>query len=288
MSSQITSLPKIAYQGIPGSFSHLAASRYFQSGFFPLGQSRFKDIIKEVLVSDGVMGLIPVENSLAGSIYETYDLLSEYAIHVTGEFFLKVEHNLLALPLNNLSKEERITKINRVYSHLKAIEQCNNFFDNYPHIEKAIYSDTAGAAKFVAESKDTSIAAIASNDAAQLYGLEVLATNLEDDSQNFTRFLVIEKSPNELKGNNKCSVIFTLPHLPQSLLKALDVISDPKINITKIESRPIQGKPFEYVFYVDFEFPESEFSLALECTEKFRKKVAMLKILGYYKSGKLK
>lgn len=270
----------IAYQGIPGSFSHTAAQDYFgkdtPSADEFIGTNQFKEIFELVKNEKADFGIVPVENSLAGSIYENYDLLAKYKIQVIGEQYLKIEHCLLGIDMD-------IKNIKEVYSHPKALEQCLKFFESHEKINKNIFSDTARAAKFVADKKDVSLGAIASYSAAKLYKLKVIKKNIEDNPDNFTRFLVI--SNNELKNENadKCSLIFKVPHIPGSLYKALQYIAYKGMNLTKIESRPIHGLPFEYLFYVDVEFNKANINIQNTLNE-FKSKVIGLIILGIYKA----
>jgi len=285
-------ISKIAYQGIPGSFTYQAAQEYFKDNVEFIGKNSFREIFSSINSGETEFAVLPIENSLAGSVFESYDLLWENDVNVIGEVFHKVVHNLIALPTGDssgkkLSAESRINGLLKVYSHPKALEQCSRFFDKNPHIEKVLYSDTASAAKMVSEKSDKTLAAIASYEAAKLYGLEILAEHLEDNPHNITRFLVITKDKVREEGANKGSLIFTLPHIPQSLFRAMQILSQEKINVTKIESRPIHGKPFEYVFYVDFEFTENQVDFAKKMIEEFQKLVPSCRMLGFFKAAKL-
>lgn len=273
---------KIAYLGIPGSFSFVATTNYFGTAHEYQGTNRFKDIFELVNEDKVDAGIIPVENSLAGSIYENYDLLNQYnLITVVGEYYLRIEHSLLALPGSSASS------ITEIYSHPKALEQCSLFFERNKSIKQIAATDTAAAAKSVAEVKDTTKGAIANQLAAELYGLTILEKNIEDDTHNYTRFLVIMKQAAAPQDANKCSVVYTLPHTPGSLCKTLQFLADHNLNLTKIESRPIIGKPFEYTFYVDFEFSHEALSHLDAIMSDFRKATRTLKVLGFYKAGKL-
>jgi prephenate dehydratase len=272
---------KVAYHGIRGSFTYLAALNHFQNNAVLESHARFSDIFQNLDAGIIAFGVIPIENSLAGSVHENYDLLWRYDLKIVGEIYLKISHNLLALP-SSIESVARLKTIKKVFSHPKAIEQCERFFNENPHIEKVLSPDTASAAKLVAESNDITLAAIASTQACSEYGLQTISQHLEDNPSNITRFVVLSREISETSISNKCSIIFTLPHIPQSLFHALEVISDSLINITKIESRPIHGKPFEYAFYVDFEFNQDNKAQVNEVIKKFGKKVLSLKILGFY------
>lgn len=277
----------VTYFGIPGSYSYIAARQYFGEGTDYDGSSNFRGIFESVTKDKVKFGVVPVENTLAGSVYEVFDLLWEFELKALGEVHARIEHSVLAIPQENMSSEALLKEVTKIFSHSKALEQCQKFLELNPHIEPVVFSDTARAAKFVIQSGDCKFAAIASSEAATLYGLRTIATNVEDNPHNFTRFLILGKEPIASQVPNKCSLIFTLPHLPQSLLKALNVMAHDKINIAKVESRPIHGKPFEYVFYVDFEFEEAHLEIAKQCVEMVREKTLNFKLLGFYPRAKI-
>ncbi|GBD34491.1 P-protein [bacterium HR35] len=281
-------IKKIVYQGIPGSFSYLAGIKFFGNKNKFIGTETFKEIFELIDKNKADFGIIPIENSIAGSIYENYDLLNKYPIKVVGEIYLRIIHNLLAIKLKNISKRKRLKLIKKVYSHPKALEQCNKFFEKHPWIEKVSFSDTAGAAKFVSEQKNPSLGAIASELAAKIYNLDIILRHIEDDKNNYTRFLVITRNNRNMRLNNpdKCSLIFKLPHRPGSLYRALQPFAENKINLTKIESRPIIGKPFEYIFYLDFDFVGKKLNEILKVIKEFKKVAEEVKILGFYSKGK--
>jgi len=273
---------KIAYQGIPGAFSWLAGIKFFGKNNKFISVDEFKKIFELVVNKKVDYGIIPIENTLAGSIYENYDYLNAYEVKIYGEISLKIEHFLLGIK-TGFSFHKRIKLLKKVFSHPKALEQCQKFFEKYPWIEKVSYKDTAGSAKYVAEFKDISLGAIASKEAGKIYNLEIIKENIEDDKNNFTRFLIISKKENKnLKNLNKGSLIFYLPHIPGSLYKSLKPFAENKINLTKIESRPIKGKPFEYVFYIDFEFSKKDLHKVMNALKEFRKLVKKFKFLGFY------
>jgi prephenate dehydratase len=272
----------IAYQGIPGSFSHLAAFKHFGEGHIWHGTSRFAEIFKAVHDETADLGIIPLENSLAGSVYENYDLLSNNGLHIVAEEYLRVEHNLLGLPDDNALLSDRLRAITTVYSHPKALEQCTAFFEAHPWMQPAAHSDTARAALHVSESSSRSFAAIASCEAASIYGLAVLKRNIEDNPFNVTRFVVISKRQSIPTQANKCSIIFTAAHEPGSLFRTLAVLAEAKVNLTKLESRPIPEHPFEYNFYVDFCFTTGESDKIEKVLLKFKKNTIRLTTLGYY------
>lgn len=275
----------VAFQGIAGSFSHIAARTFFSSlsgGIEPLGTQRFVEIFRAVSEGRAAYGVVPIENSIAGSVHENYDLLAEHDVHVIGEFFLHVEHHLMARAIEGKTSAARLNEVRRIFSHPKALEQCTKFFEAHPQIEYAVASDTAGAARAVAESGELTHGAIASAEAAQLYGLQVLQRNIEDSKYNYTRFLIIAPAARASDGTGKCSVIFSLPHAPASLWRTLDVLAKNALNLTKIESRPILGKPFEYRFAIDFEYPPARAAEIPEVLVNLRALTVGLKVLGCY------
>lgn len=276
---------KVAYLGIPGSFSYSAALKYFGTDASLSGYENFKGVFDALRENTVEFGIIPIENSLAGSIYDNYDYLSEYKANAIGELYLKVEHHLMIKnPLD--TSEKALQEIKKVYSHPKALEQCNMFFEKYPHIEKIAYGDTASAAKYVSELQNPTIAAIANREAAEMYGLSIIKPNIQDHAINYTRFLVLSKNRSFADDSNKCSIMFTLSHVPGSLMNTLKILADQDYNLTKIESRPIQAKPFEYIFYVDFEFPKGDMQAIDNVFNELRKYTITLQVLGFYKSEK--
>ena len=198
---------------------------------------------------------------------------------------MRIEHHLLGLP--GESREEAFKSLKKVISHQKALEQCLKIFEAYPDLERAIHSDTAGAAKIVREGKDPAIGAIASREAAALYGLQILRENIEDDPFNFTRFVVVARGDNLMSAEessrfNKCSLLFCLPHVAGSLASFLARISARGLNLTRIESRPIAGRPFEYNFYVDIEGDEGTLEGEIPA---LRESTTELRVLGIYRAG---
>lgn len=276
----------VAYQGIPGSFSYLAATTYFGDNYNWLGTSRFCEIFSLIEKQQADFGIIPVENSLAGSVYENYDLLARHKLTATAELYLKVEHHLLILPQTEpLSQTTKLKQITRVVSHPKALEQCSQFFEEHPWIEQMAFSDTARAAQHVAQTGSDKLAAIASQTSADLYQLEVLQNNLEDNQNNYTRFLIIADKADCQKKANKSSIIFTVSHKPGSLFGALEVLAKNNLNLTKLESRPIPNKPFEYIFYVDFEFETGKLDRLTETLNQFKVHTLEFKVLGHYQAA---
>jgi len=272
-------MKKILYQGAPGSFSHRIGLDYFGKNSVLIGkEQKFKKICEEFVSGDYDYLILPIENTLAGSVYENYDNLYHFNLHIIAEKNLKIEHHLL-------THAKIIKQITRVYSHYKALEQCELFFEKNPHIEEIAVHDTAGAARLVSESQINSYAAIASKDASKLYNFPVLIHNIEDDHRNYTRFFILSKKEGATESANKASILFSTSHKPGSLFHALKTFADHRLNMTKLESRPLPDNPFEYFFYVDFEFNPKHFKIVQETLLELKKKAHYLKILGYYQTS---
>jgi 3-deoxy-7-phosphoheptulonate synthase len=275
----------IAYLGIPGSFSHSAAVGFFGSTEPLLNLPTFKQIFAALEKGNCAHGVVPLENSLAGSIYENYDLLRNSPLSITGEVSQKVEHNLCTIYAEVQDDNKRIAGLKRVYSHPKALEQVSNFLAEFPHIKTVATTDTASAALYIKESNTLEEAAICSKAAAEIYNLTIIRKNIEDDPLNFTRFAVLSRDSIAGLEADKCSLLMVLPHVPKSLFKSLEIVVSIAVNTTKIESRPIPGKPFEYVFYLDFEFDSADRPAVNSMLKRLEVAVAELKILGFYQKS---
>lgn len=279
----MTILNKVAYQGIPGAFSDIAIKKYFKEKVKAYPRASFEKLFKAVKNRECDFGMVPIENSIAGSIYQNYDLLKEYGVAIVGEIYLKISHNLLVIPLAKI-KSKRLKMVKKVYSHPQALLQCQKFFKNHPWIKAIPAEDTARSAQNLSQSKKIDTAAIASLKAAKIYKLEILKKGIETDKNNFTRFVVIGYKQDIPKAN-KVSLIFSVAHKPGSLYKSLKPFAQRKINLTKIESRPIIGKPWEYLFYLDFETDLGK-QECLKAIKQLKKNCLYLKILGFYKKGR--
>ena len=255
----------------------MAARALYGSNLIPLQTSRFKDIFEHVTSGRADVGVVPIENALAGSIHENYDLLSEYRCSIVGEFFCPVQLHLMAV-----SPSETIDSITQLFSHPKALEQCSTFLERHPSISPIVFSDTAGAAAHVKELGSPGIAAIASDEAAQEYGLTIIAQAIQNHVSNMTRFFAVSAREEVVEAPSKCTLILTLRHEPASLYKLLGEFAEIAINVTKIESRPIPGKPFEYSFHVDLETtPEAKGTLH-DAVERARRVTVQTRVLGFY------
>jgi prephenate dehydratase len=236
---------KVAIQGELGSFSHAAALAMLpKTQVVPCGLSAE---VFERLVSGNVnAAVIPIENSLAGAVTEHYDLLLAHPVFIQREFRLRIAHMLIAAP------GVKLTDLTRVLSHPVALQQCRDFFRSHPNIIATPFYDTAGSVKHLMQEQLRDAAAIAGEHAAPVYGAHILRRNLEDDKSNYTRFLLVSRKKQTGKSANKTSIAFALKNVPGALFKALSVFALRDISLSRIESRPMRGRPWEYVFYVDF------------------------------------
>ncbi len=264
----------MAFQGVPGSFSSMAARALFGSDTSAIHTQQFRDIFERVMDGSANFGVVPIENAVAGSVHENYDLLEEYSCSVVAETQIPVQLHLMAI-----SHEGYLSK---VYSHPKALEQCSAFFAKHPEIEATVWSDTAGAAQHVAKLKDPSLAAIASEEAATIHGLRVLKHSIQNHPNNSTRFVAIAREPHGETNPTKCSLVISLAHKPGSLFAILKEIAELGLNLTKIESRPILGAPFSYSFHIDIECLSDRSTALQEATRRISLHAEQLKILGFY------
>lgn len=274
---------KVSYQGMPGAYSDIAAKKYFKIKVKTCPKHTFKDLFESVKTKKCDFAIAPIENSIAGSIYQNYDLLAKYNLNIVGEIYLRICHNLMVIPDKNKSKRQRLKMIKKAYSHPVALAQCQEFFQKHPWIKAISAEDTAGSAKDLVNSKKRDTAAIASSEAAKIYNLKILKRGIETDKNNFTRFVVIAEKQDVLRPN-KVSLIFSVVHKPGSLYKSLKPFAEKNINLTKIESRPIIGKPWEYLFYLDFEIDSVR--KCRQAIKELKKNCLFLKVLGFYQKGK--
>ena len=265
---------RIAYQGITGSFSSMAARALYGQDFTPLQTTRFREIFEHIAQGRADVGVVPIENALAGSVHENYDLLQEHRCFVIDEYYCPVHLHLIGLG--------PIAGVRRAFSHPKALEQCSIFLESNPQITAVVCSDTAGAALQVAESKDPINAAIASDEAAAVYGLPVLRREIQNHKTNATRFVAIAAKPTQCARPTKCSMVVSLPHEAGSLHKLLGIMAELGINLTKIESRPIAGKPFEYAFHIDIECSPDTSEKLTEAVRRVEHYARNVRQLGLY------
>ena len=252
------SLPKharVCCQGVPGAFSQRACQAVFehpQTQFVP----EFEDVFQAVSRGECEFGILPIENSSAGSVTAVYDLMKRHQFYIARSVRVKVEHNLLVKPGTTLDK------ITDLYSHEQAISQCSQFLRSHPQITVHPYSNTAKSAQLVAQDTSPGTAAISSRECAQLYGLTVLESGIQNSQQNYTRFICITREPVVYEKANKVSVMLSIPHTAGSLYRVLSRFSYGGINLTKLESRPIPDTDFEFMFYFDLQCPKDPRLLA--------------------------
>ena len=264
---------RVAIQGELGSFSHEAAGHMLpRATVVPCARSA--EVFDRVESGSVQAAVIPIENSLAGSVAEHFDLLLTREVFIHGEFHLRIRHNLIAMP------GVKLNAIGQVFSHPVALDQCRKFFRSHPRIQAVPFYDTAGSVRHIVEEKLHDAAAIAPKQAAGQYGGRVLLAGIEDDQQNYTRFLLISKSKKVGKGANKTSIGFALKNVPGALFKALSVFALRDISLSKIESRPMRGHPWEYVFFADILRGDDE--AARNALRHLGEIAEFVKILGVY------
>lgn len=273
---------RIGYQGIPGAYSQWAGKRVGSSRRWQtetVGCRTFKEVAEAVVDGRVDYGILPVENTVAGSINDTYDLLQKYSLFIVGEEAVPIDHCLAAV------KSVPLEKIKRVYSHPQALAQCSAFLDELSDTEVHSFFDTAAAMQKVAADQDETVAAIAGTHAAEMYGLVVLKYQIANQSENLTRFLLVSRQKQPVPGgvSAKTSIILTVRHEEGALLKALNTMHEYKTNLTKLESRPRPGAPWQYYFYIDFEGNESDPDVA-EMLRSLKESAQEMRVLGSYVS----
>ncbi len=272
---------KIAFQGEPGAYSEQAVFDHFGE-VESLPCESFDAVFEAVNTGRSDAALIPIENSLAGSIHQNYDLLLRNDLRIVGEQLLRVRHCLIALP------GVQMADIKKAISHPQALGQCAGYLRKRGIQAEAVY-DTAGSVKMLKESGARDTAGVASRRAAEIYGMQILEEGIEDNTENYTRFLAIQKeavvpaalSESKGAGEAKTSIVFTLKNEPGSLFKAMSVFALRDIDLTKIESRPLQGKPWEYLFYVDF-IGSAEEERSKRALNHLSEYALTLRVLGSY------
>ncbi len=270
----------VAFQGEKGAFSEAAALAYWGNHIKLNPCHTFKDVFQLLQNKTVDHGIIPIENSLTGSIHQNIDLALDFHHFIVGEIILRIQHNLL------VNKGVKLEDIKTIVSHPQALMQCSNFLESLKDVECLPMYDTAGSAQYISEHKPTDKAAIASLQAGKDYGLQILKKDIENNKQNYTRFLIISKTQTFPQKNPKTSVVFSTKDIPGALFKALSVFALRDINLLKIESRPWQKGPWKYWFYLDFEGSMQD-EVCKRAIGHLEEITAFLKILGSYSKGRI-
>ena len=267
-------MTRIAFQGENGAYSQEAIFRTFGNETETLPCRTFFDLFRAVDQGQTDFAMVPIENSTAGAINQSYDLLLDYDLKITREVVLQVRHNLMAIPGTTLAD------VKRVYSHPQALAQCERFIAKHDWDSVVVY-DTAGAAKQISETREQNAAAIASETAARMYGLDILASDVQDIQNNFTRFFVVGHNEPARGEKSKTSLVFATRNIPGALYSCLGEFSTRGINLVKIESRPDRRRPWHYVFYLDFEGHWQD-EACRDALVGLLNKSSFIKVLGSY------
>ena len=272
---------KVIVQGFPGCFHEEAARKYFNGQPLQIVPAHTFTSLADMLIKcpDDHLAIIAIENSIAGSLLQNYRIIRENHIRVIGEVYLKIKHNLMALP------GQSIADIREVHSHPMALNQCLDFLNEYPHLRLVEKEDTALSAKQIGDGNLKGVAAIASEIAADLYGMEIIADGIESSNVNYTRFFIAQDATRSLAlaAFNKASIYLRVPHQKGSLMKVLQVISDNNINLSKIQSYPVLGEINVYYFHLDIDFDDIEDYE--NCIDELQRITTMLEIIGVYVRG---
>lgn len=270
---------RIAIQGEPGSFSHEAAIKAAGDEATILARALSAEVFAAVMDGSADAAVIPIENSLAGSVLEHYDLLLANDVAIESEWLLRIRHNLIGVP------GAKLERLRQAYSHPVALAQCRHFFERHPAIEAAPFYDTAGSVKQMMELRDAGIAGIASAQAASHYGGEILLEGIEDNPENYTRFFLIRRRDRLTPAEqaDKVSLAFTVENRPGTLVEALQVFAGMGTNMTRLESRPVPGRPWEYVFYTDYQLTDPR--IADWALEMLPRHCSMVRELGRYRAA---
>jgi len=271
-------MKKIAFQGEKGAYSEQAVFKYFKKNIKTIPCTTFDEVFSKVKNKKIEFGIIPIENFLAGSINETYDLLKKHKLFIVGEIFLRINHCLIA------NKNSKKSSIKKVYSHPQALAQCKDYL-NKNKFQNFATPDTAGSVRYVKKQGQIDKAAIASEIAAKTHDMKILDKNIETDHNNTTRFIIISKKESQKTTNPKSSIIFTTKNIPSALYKCLGGFATNNINLTKLESRPVKGNHGSYLFYLDFEGHKNNPSVKLALKE-LKTFTGFIKFLGSYSKGK--
>ena len=268
---------KVSFQGERGAYSEAAARSFFSEQIETVPLPTFANVLESTISDSTDFSVLPVENSLEGSVGESYDLLYSTTLNAMGEIYHRIEHCLIG--------NGKLEEVDTVYSHPQALGQCRDFIQKYNMKTVPTY-DTAGSVKIIKEISKTNVSCIASKTASQIYDVPIISENIANNLNNYTRFLVLSKKTNEETVNDKTSIIFSIKHEPGSLFRIIENFHNYNVNLTKIESRPTKSTNWEYNFYVDFE-GHAKNPRILEMLEKIKNETLFMKILGSYPSAKL-
>ena len=270
-------IKNIAIQGIAGSFHEEASRQFFTKCEIKFSFCDTFEHVFQQIKENNHTGVVAIENSLAGSILPNYGAIQSYNLNIIGETYRKIEQNLMALPGTNLSN------INEIWSHPMALRQCQEFLNKYPKIKSVEKEDTAKSAYLIKKNQLKNTAAIASETACKMYGMNILKKGIQSNKMNFTRFLILSKNKTSIKQPNKATLCFSVSNTTGSLAKVLTFLAENQMNLTKIQSHPKLGKNWEYFFYIDLLF--SDYKKYLIVIEQLLEYVTELSILGAYKNG---
>lgn len=270
---------QIGIQGIPGSFHHQVALNCYGEGCGISGYRTFEEVAKSVNMGKDDVGVMAIENSIAGAILPNYELIDRYGLTIIGEYYLPISHNLMVLP------GQQISDIQQVKSHPMALLQCKKFFEDFPFISLMDDVDTASVAKRISDEKIKGIGAIASAKAAEIYGLEILAHDIQTVKDNFTRFILLQKQPEKsLKTPDKASIKVTIRNEKGSLAKLLTLLSEYDMDLSKIQSVPVIDKPWNYAFFLDMQF--ADYGKYQKVIKKVVESGGEVKVFGEYLNKK--
>ncbi len=269
-------MTSISFQGERGAYSEAAAKSFFDN-IETIPFATFAEILESTSKGNSEYSILPVENSLEGSVGESYDLLYSTSLNVTGEIYHRVEHCLIGIG--------KLEDVDTVYSHPQALGQCRKFIEKHNMRTIPAY-DTAGSVKIIKELNKKNCACIASKTSSSIYNMPIISENIANNSNNYTRFLILSKKESTQTENDKTSIIFSIKHEPGSLFRIIENFHKNNVNLTKIESRPTKSNTWEYNFYVDFE-GNAKNSKILEMLEKIKQESLFMKVLGSYPSAKL-
>ena len=270
-------MKKIAIQGISGCFHEMAATKFFGKDIEVIECTSFKSLCQTMAEDQEIYGVMAIENTLAGSLLPNYSLIQKFGFQVIGEVYLHIVMNLMTYP------GTPINNIRYILSHSVALAQCEDFTDTLSNIELKEYHDTAAAAKWVKENKSTDTGAIANHLSAQLYGLEIVAKSIETHKKNFTRFLILSSHKKQIVDANKASLSLELSHEPGSLSNVLNIFKEEKVNLTKIQSVPIIGKPYQYAFKIDLQW--EDYQHYINAINQVEKICSNILVHGEYKAA---